>query len=265
MVVLPDSETNHGSSATKFIHAGLPEGHESPAEATVWYDQSRQLQEQVVDAHPQDFRAIDALSDTVNAIGIASGQSDQLDTAMQLFIRARDLRQQLVDKAPERSEYRRKLANSHMNVGVVEMHLENHEAAEAEFFRARDIRSTLDETTKVQVDMAMGLYNMAQLQLLQSDVIAAKESLQRARELFARVIADDPTPEHHYRLALCFALLTEAHIESLHDSHDHEGAMVAWNAANRIAVNLVGKNPDVPTYQKLLESLRELRELMLSV
>jgi hypothetical protein len=30
MVVLSDSETNHGSNATKIIHAGLPEGHDFP-------------------------------------------------------------------------------------------------------------------------------------------------------------------------------------------------------------------------------------------
>jgi eukaryotic-like serine/threonine-protein kinase len=252
----------------------IAEEIETPAKALESYRQAEAVQRQLLDVHPESPDHMEALADTLNAIGCALDKQFQMDEAMQSFASALEIRRQLVELAPDRSEYRRKLANTYMNTGL---------AAErvGELARARQCLESAQATRreamlssggdpKLRRDLAMGYVSLAMFGRKAKDTVAARRSIQDARELFVALVRQDASgsgsadPMLQQQLAACYRLEADMVLDPMIASHK---ALSPWEReqlaivlgldgeARKIMDPLARQNPDVDEFSAMLAEI----------
>ena len=163
----------------------IAEEIETPAKALASYRQAEAMQQQLLAAEPNNLARLEALGDTLNAIGCALVKDRQLDAALAAYAAAVEIRKRLVDLAPQRGEFKRTLANTYMNIGLAEMGRDPGRGAKSmELAQAirREALRVADRDPKLRRDLAMGCINLAEL-IGNRDFDVARQHLQPPRNV----------------------------------------------------------------------------------
>ena len=175
------------------------------------------MQRQLLAADGTNPQRLEALGDTLNAIGCTLVNAGQLDQALATFPEAISLRQRLVEWSPHAAEFQTGcVANTYMNLGLAEKDRELAQGQEdvdltqaskhcelAQSLR-REILATGGGDAKLFHDVAMGCFNLASLAEKAKDLSAAAQCLEEARQRFADLVKSDPADQAMlHQLAVC--------------------------------------------------------------
>jgi serine/threonine protein kinase len=240
---------------------------ESPEQAMESYDRARQMQEELVSAHPENAEWAQNLGNTWTAIAGAFTKQGLLTDARQAHLEAITIREQLADEAPpNESEYARTLANSYMNLGRIEMNLgaieESPEAVRRRFEEARremqkaqavreGLLTRMGDSAKTRRDLGMGHFNLACLAMTENQPGPAEKSLTKAIEVFRELLAKDPQVQaNQIDLATCCRVQGDLHALGRPDE-----ARRWYQEALRGMEKLVRENSAVLSYRAALAGL----------
>jgi len=252
------------------IQQEMGEYDTAKTELTAALDQQQKL----LQWRPNDPRRLEALGDTLNALGKLFTQTDQLAEAAKAYEQANDFRSKLVDQAPDSGEWQRKLANVQANLGLVELNQGMNETTAGRTSAALEeagrnhlqdaqerrlsILSKDPEFAAARRDLAMGYFMLAKFDALryynsgntsQSDADSAIAKLREAVKHFNLVGTKEMT--NRYVLAVANRQLGGL----LAATGDTAGAIAAYEAAKAPITTLAVGNPEVAVYQSELAAL----------
>jgi serine/threonine protein kinase len=235
--------------ATEFRAGRIVEELESPVSAMTHYETARQIQQLMYDSAPTNTGHLQALADTMNAVGRASQKLRQLDEADAAYSRAIEMRRQLVAANPSNVEYQRTLANSIMNRGHIAQLLGRSDQAGPLYDEAQAIRrAALSQgpAPLVERDLAKGHYSLAQLSILMQQHEAAREQLKQAMTLLQpRIERESNDLEMQFLFSLTARLAADLEL----DDDPTLDAAKSYAPARDTLVKLVDRNPDVAEYR----------------
>ena len=236
----------------------ITEAIESPAKAMPFYETAKQAQEELVAKTPENTARLKALGDTLNAMGQALHEQHRLDQAAATYAAAIELRSRLAALAPKSTDLSRALANSWMNLGLVEKDKDAKRGQARECMeKAQAIRLQLLPVAgndaklgpKLREDAAMGYYNLGNLGVAISDLKLATTSLDKAREMFAQLLKDEPADlDYAYKLAVTRRLQGDV----LSAAKRYDGAIQMYAESRTALERLAWLNPSVTDYQVAL-------------
>jgi tRNA A-37 threonylcarbamoyl transferase component Bud32/tetratricopeptide (TPR) repeat protein len=249
---------------------------ETPAKALPHYQRAEVLQRRLVEADPQNLNRLEALGNTLNALGCALTNDRQTEAALAAYAGAVDIRKRLVDIDPQRNEPQRLLANTYMNIGLAQQDRDPDAARKslelAQAVRQEALRDGRD-TPKLRCDFAMGYVNLAKL-LATKDLDTARKDIQAAQRLFQGLVKEDtaaagrPDLGMQYQLATCYrweADLVCSRVFASQKSRTNlpaeqskllAQAIEPYAAAMKIMQPLAEENPAVDEYQVMLAEIR---------
>jgi tetratricopeptide (TPR) repeat protein len=138
-----------------------------------------------------------ALGDSWNALGEAQQRLGFEQEALKAFSQAVEIREAIVQQAGEDREARRKLANAMMNEALAEAALGRVEKSRRQQEEAQRQRRRLlgedAEDPRLLRDLAQGDFNLARLDLMDSNQVEGLERLRAATERFERLARVYPT------------------------------------------------------------------------
>ena len=214
------------------------------------YNEARNLQERLVKQSPEDIGRIEALTDTLNAIGSLASQSEDYTNALDAFEQSHRYRLELVAKDPSQLKYQRLACNTLMNIGLAKFSLGRIEEGMADWVQSQDQRQSLLErfgpSEKLQKDIARGWYNMTKYANTIKDPKQTKKYSALAVDSYSKAIELNPKSQSNQsECTLALLILGEASAELGEDQE----AVNSFQEAQRIATKLAESNPDVMEYQ----------------
>ncbi|MGA2066161.1 MAG: serine/threonine-protein kinase [Thermoguttaceae bacterium] len=249
---------------------------ETPAKALPHYQRAEALQRRLLEADPQNLDRLEALGDTLNALGCALTKNRQTNEALAAYAGAVEIRKRLVDIDPQRKEPQRLLANTYMNIGSAQQDRDP-DAARKSMELAQAVRQEASrdgrDTPKLRRDLAIGYLNLAKL-LETRDFDAARKDIQAAQRLFEGLVKEDtaaagrPDLEMQLQLATCYRWEADLLCDRAYASRKSRTnlppeqtkllsqAIEPYAAAMKIMQPLAEKNPDVNEYQVMLAETR---------
>lgn len=233
----------------------ITEAIESPDEALPLFESARAMQENLVQATPNNPARLEALGNTLNALGTSLARKKDHTAAQQHFTAAAGVRTRLAELAPQNSEYQRLLANTYMNLGN-SLRISGDRAGALKMYdQAQDIRHAElkehPENWKLQRDLGKGYYSLANLDRQEGNDTQAIERFALAAEQFESVVERDPADLDNRRLlSICYRLLGD-----LLSTSDVAAAREWYGKARSRLKPLADQNPDVIDYQADLAGL----------
>ncbi len=211
------------------------------------------MQTELLAADPGDAGRLEALSDTLNALGRArQKEGGQFEQALENYTAALDVRQRLIDRRPDSARYQRLLANTTMNLGLLEKERDPERALpylrEAQQVRRQALALSPDGKTSslLRRDLAMGEFNLAAAAFVARDYDLADRSFGEARRLFDELARVNPLDQKaRQQVADCARLQADVKFSA----GNLEDALPLYQAARPIMQSLAEKNPSVPDYQ----------------
>jgi len=248
---------------THFRTAQITEEIDSPKEALASYRRALMMQRQLLDERPADPQRLEAVGDTLTAMGRALSRQGKLDEAREAHQEAADVRRRLAEAAPDDCELRRTLANSYMNLGIIERQSGRPQQARQRLEESQAVRKRmLDrgcDSPEIRRDLGMGHYNLAVLASATGDYPAADASFTRAIAAFEGLLDDRPDDlANQYRLVVCYRLLADLKCAT----SDPDAAGVLYEKALTRQQDLARSNPALPEYQSALAGLHMNRGLL---
>lgn len=219
------------------------------------YEEALKLQRPLAAAAVSDSLRLEALGNTLNALGGVNQKMHEFDKALEHYGEARKVRQDLIQLAPDDLESQRKLANTLMNMGVVNKEKKDLDEARRLLQKAQELRKPLVEKkpnwTAVLRDRAKGSYNLAMVEWA-DDPSLAERHLERAQEDFKAVVdADNRDLTSQFDLAVCYRLLGDIRAAN----NKAEDAKNMYDFAQNLLEQLALRNPDVSDYALTLAGL----------
>lgn len=231
---------------------------QSPAEALPSYEQARQMQVTLLALRPGDPARLEALGNTLNALGTVWVKKQDYAAARREYSEAVRIRTLLAGKDITHGEYQRVLANTYMNIGLAEFNAAQVAVGDEEFAdRLADARKQFDEAQRIRVealkshpeepkltrDLGKGHFNLGNLDWTAQQNEHAAAHFLAAVTIFERLTKADPGDlENQKLLAICY--------RSLGDLAGGDSTARPWyqQALDRLEP-LAQKNPDVVDYQ----------------
>ncbi|HZN33433.1 MAG TPA: protein kinase [Pirellulaceae bacterium] len=247
--------------AAAYFRIGLiTEVLQSPDEALPAYETARQMQQRQLAARPSDPARLEALGNTLSALGALWTRKNDYAAALKEFQAAVDVRSKLAGQVAASSDYQRALANSHMNIGLVHYNAalaaetdEEEDAglerARREFGRAQDVRAAAlarePANPKLRRDLGKGHYNLGNLEWAAKRNAPAARQFQSAADQFERLAKAQPGDlENQKLLAICYRFLGD-----ICSQDDPEEARGWYRLASERLEPLAEQNPGVIDYQ----------------
>ena len=241
---------------THFRTAQITEQIDSPKEALASYRRALAMQRQLLAERPADPQRLEAVGDTLTAMGRALSRQGKLDEARIAHEEAAIVRRRLVEAAPDDCELQRTLANSYMNIGIVQRESGRADQARRRLEEAQAVRKRIlgqgCDAPEIRRDLGMGHYNLAVLASSMNDYPAADENFTEAIAAFEDLLNDQPEDlANQYRLVVCYRLLADLKCAT----SDPDAAGVLYEKALERQEALARSNPAVPEYQSALAGL----------
>ena len=262
--------TEHADDATVRDELGLAQFRvalitqtlDSSEKAIPVLQEAERLQRQLL-ADQASAARLQALSNTLTALGQAFDSTGRLEAAEQAFSEAIDVRRQLTRQDEANGEFQRLLANSVMNLGLLKLKRGDTDQALADLEAAQTIRETHQasaDNRKLQRDLAKGYYNLATLYGEQESQGPANARLKSAIEIFERLVQDEPDDlEHQKLLAICWRVRGDLETDSAR-------RRTMYHKARELLDKLVQENQDVSDYKLELASvLMNLGDVLLEL
>jgi len=243
---------------THFRVGRIVEQMEAPQDALLSYRRAAEMQRRLLAETPDDGQRLEALGDTLTAMGGALFRQGSLDEARRAHQETVTIRAEVAAAASDPGPPKRKLANSYMNLALVDQKLGRTAEARSGFEKSQAIRRevlALDPASaETRRDLAMGCYNLGVLALALAppDYDAAQANLDESAAIFEELLDANPDDlANQYRLAISCRLLADVH-----------GVRQEWEAAGELYQRALGRmerlaqsNPSVPEYQASLAGL----------
>jgi serine/threonine-protein kinase len=255
-----DPKLRREVALANFFVGRITETVDSPAKALPHFEQAAEVQQRLLEGGGVEDRATleGEYAQTLNALGRALQNLRRIDDARRYYERAAQLREKLAIAAPKDAELARALASTLMNLGLVD--LMTGKAAEAlpRLERAQSLRLAHAEAQhsvapKLQRDIGMGYFNLAQAHLAAGDLPAAETQLTGAIAAFEKLAEASPADfENRRKLAISHRMLGDAQAAS----GDGESAIESYEIARESLGELVARNPNVPEYAADLAGVR---------
>jgi serine/threonine-protein kinase len=232
------------------------------------------LRQQLADAHPSLPGYQEELSRSQNNIALLLSQAGHLDESMAAHEKARGIRQKLADAHPGVPDYACNLARTHNHVAMLLLKMGKPAEAMASCQKGltlqRQLTAAQPKLTTYQIDLARSLTSQGILQRRAGRVGDAVASWREALALLDRLPA--PTPDNHYSMALCHALLAAVAADSGAGMTAGEGRAAAERAMESLRravaagyadATSMGADPELdalrsrPDFQQLLDRLKK--------
>jgi serine/threonine-protein kinase len=228
---------------------------ETPDAALPEYQAASAIQRRLVRAGPHDLWALQALGDTLNAMGRCWTKQQLTESAATAHGEAIAVRRRAVALRPDDVEANRRLANSYMNLGLMRQD-QNPAEAGRQMELGQSIRRELLRKApgdlKVRRDLGMGCFNLAKLARANRQPAEAKRLLAEAIPCFAAVAEATPADlTTRYQLALCHRLGADLKSER----GEREAALETYGQARPIMEGLAQQNPSVVEYRVALAEI----------
>jgi serine/threonine protein kinase len=222
---------------------------DSPARAIPHYEQAKDMQQRLLDEAPNDAAHLNAMGDTLNAIGRSWHKSENLTKARKAYAAALEIRKKLAEQVPDDAEFQRKLANTHMNIGKAQLNADPEEARRQLNLAQAIRRSVLEKNphnVKTRRDLGKGCFNLAELARAADQPDEQEQYLNQAIQAF-----EQSQPNHSqdietsFQLAVCYRRLADL----TDDRGESEGASDLYQEAYRRVEKLATENPTVLEFQ----------------
>jgi tetratricopeptide (TPR) repeat protein len=216
---------------------------------------------------PNDPGRLEALGNTLNALGTVWIKKQDYVAARRDYGEAIEVRKRLVAVDPAKSEYQRVLANTYMNIGTAEYNAavvaqddaefgRRLDDAREQFFIAQSIRRTAlqqaDHDPKLRRDLGKGEFSLGKLELAAQNGAKAIAYFQAAVAVFERLTEEQTADlDNQYFMAISYRLLGDV----LSDDQANERRRLYQAALDRLQP-LAQQNPDVVAYQADQASLQ---------
>jgi len=217
---------------------------------------ARNIQEKLLNAHPDDLRRLKALADTFNALGSLYNSKHQFDLSSKMFHESTTVRERLVALQSNNIEFKRLLANSIMNLGLAKVEDGNPEEGILDMREAQSSRQAIlkdnPEMERIHRDLAMGWYMLGKTEMSQKSFEAAIDHFDDAILEFQALVKRDPrSMSIRYYLGVSYRLKGSV----LAEIEETASAVEAFEAATQAIQSLATANPDVVAYQAELAVL----------
>jgi serine/threonine-protein kinase len=184
----------------------------TPAEALVFFEHAREIQERVVAAEAEKPEYLRVLSDCNSLIGFAKLEQGQLQQALVALEKAQAIQHKLIEKNPNVTVYQNYLAGDLGNIGMVYAKAGNPQKSLEKYTASRRILEKLaasdPSAVKVERDLASTINNIGDLELGLGKVEGALEAYADARKLLEPLVKAHPGAQH-YQHGLAFSLAGE--------------------------------------------------------
>ena len=252
----------------------------SPAQSLPSYRQAEATQRQLLAADPNDPDRLEALGDTLNALGSALVKDRRLPQAVEYYATAIEIRTRLIQLAPDRRDFKRMLANTYMNLGLAET---GRDAARARQYlelaqaARREALVTCPDDPKLLRDLASGCFNLAKLAGSAKDWPTARRHVQEARTLFDKLVKNDTAGggradlAMQHQLAACYRMEADLVSDPIIASKTGQNgfspqhrqqlaqARELYGQAVEILEPLVQENPDIDEYRLAIAEINLYR------
>ena len=251
-----DPQLRREVAQAQYLVGRITETVDSPAKALAPYRQAAELQKALLaeaDREGDGSQARDALAAdyalTLNALGRALQNLQQLDQARESYEQAMRLREVLARKTPNDAELARALASSVMNLGMLRLRGGAADEALPLLERAQSLRLAHTDpakpSPKMQRDLGMGYYNLAAAQMAAGDAAGAEGNLRAAITQFDLLVASTPQDmDNRRRQANARRLIADIQAAA----GDDAAAIDSFQQAREALRELVAHNPDVPDF-----------------
>jgi serine/threonine-protein kinase len=212
--------------------------------------EARSIQEQLVKGSPQRFDRLEALTDTLNAIGTLASQQEDFPAALDAFEKSHEHRVELAAQKPAELKYQRLAANTLMNIGLTKISLERAQEGLTDLHRSQEQRITLldafPDSEKLHKDLARGWYSLGKYSLEMNFTEEANGYFRRSVEAFHKAIAINPRSlSNRFDCSLAFHWVGESYALM----EQRQAAVGAFEESEALARKLADSNPDVVEYQ----------------
>jgi tetratricopeptide (TPR) repeat protein len=212
--------------------------------------EARSIQEQLVKESSQRFDRLEALTDTLNAIGTLASQQEDFPAALDAFEKSHEHRVELAAQKPAELKYQRLAANTLMNIGLTKISLERAQEGLTDLHRSQEQRITLldafPDSEKLHKDLARGWYSLGKYSLEMNFTEEANGYFRRSVEAFHKAIAINPRSlSNRFDCSLAFHWVGESYALM----EQRQAAVGAFEESEALARKLADSNPDVVEYQ----------------
>jgi serine/threonine-protein kinase len=212
--------------------------------------EARSIQDKLVKQSPQRIDRLEALTDTLNAIGTLASQREDFPAALDAFERSHGHRVELAAQMPAVLKYQRLAANTLMNIGLTKISLGRAEEGLTDLHRAQDQRLTLleafPESENLNKDLARGWYSIGKDSLERNQTEKANGYFRQSVDAFQKAITMNPRSlSNRFDCSLALQWVGESYalIEQ------RQAAAKAFEESEALARKLADSNPDVVQYQ----------------
>lgn len=220
------------------------------------FNQARSIQEKLLKESPDSLERIEALTDTLNAIGTNASDQADYNAALDAFEASHRYRSLLAEKSPGQLKYQRLACNTLMNIGLIKINLKKTEEGLADLERSQEQRSALlqnfPDAEKLYKDIARGWYNLAKYtfdlktpEQVNDYLLKSVESYRKAIQLNHRSLSNQS------ECSVALLLLGESFL-AMDQSQE---AQRVFEEAHSLAIRLAQNSPDVVGYQTQLALL----------
>jgi tetratricopeptide (TPR) repeat protein len=224
---------------------------------------ARAQQDHLLQSRPGDTRRMEALGDTLTALGKLMGRRDLWQEAAGFYDECDLLRSKLANLKEQDLGWQRKLASVRMNLGLVEMNLDQREKGRRHMQNAQERRLAIltkdSGFTAARRDLAQGYFNLANYDSLDffalseprpvEAALPAISNLREAIKHFELLGLDDFA--NRFKLAISYRLIGGLYMRV----GRIDDAIKAYESARPLITVLALANPDVIEYQSELVGL----------
>ncbi|MBL9165437.1 MAG: protein kinase [Planctomycetaceae bacterium] len=247
-----DPQLRQEAAEAEFFVGRMTETIDSPAEAISHYERAAALQRELIGGRQgAERRELEAAhAQTLNALGRAEQNLQQMAKARENYVAARQLRDSVAAADPNDAEARRLLASSTMNLGLLDLAEGKAAEAIAAMERAQAIRIACkpaegEAPLALKRDLGMGYFSLAQAHLATGDSSSAAENLSAAAAAFEAIAEKAPEDfENRRKLAVAMRMLADLQAAA----GNPEEAVAGFERARAILGELNALNPRVPDY-----------------
>ena len=212
--------------------------------------EARSIQEQLVKRSPQRFDRLEALTDTLNAIGTLASQQEDFPAALDAFEKSHEHRVELAAQKPLELKYQRLAANTLMNIGLTKISLDRAQEGLTDLHRSQEQRLTLldafPDSEKLHKDLARGWYSLGKYSLERNSTEEANGYFRRSVDAFHKAMAINPRSlSNRFDCSLAFHWVGESYALM----EQRQAAVGAFEESEALARKLADSNPDVVEYQ----------------
>ncbi|MGO9471251.1 MAG: protein kinase domain-containing protein [Isosphaeraceae bacterium] len=180
-----------------------------PADALVYLEHAREIQERVVAGEPEDPHYLRVLSECSSLIGLVHLELGRPQSALDALGRAHVLQRKLVEKNPNVTMYQNFLAGDLGNIGIAYAKAGDRQKSLGAYSASRRILEKLTaadpSAVKLQRDLASTINNIGDAELGLGRVSPALEAFSQARKLLEALVKAHPSAQP-YQQGLAFSL-----------------------------------------------------------